>query len=407
MFGNMVRCCHNLYMWEYDESLNLLHTNCDSALEYNSSIPMNIPIETIQKITSGSKYPVIIGNEIGMTWVVTPSETISSGYMYYVLGPSFIDAVSVQTIEDSLFLRDISPELRKGMVQFIRGLPVISINRLMEYSIMFYYCLTGKSITISDLRHMEDSEAAVTAIEPDKLEDRHGTYEAERELLQMVREGNLNYRSKIDKLTMTGKMGTMSTGNPMRQIKNAVNALNVLFSRAAIEGGLSPEVSLTLSDYYFRRVESAANPSELGSISGTMQEDYIHRVHQCRNSTVSKAVQNCCDYISMHIEEDICMEALALQEGYTVPYLRRKFMQEKGLAINEYIQKLKLERAKQLLQTTKLSVQDISDRLNFCSHSYFTKAFRQAYGVPPTVYRKATPDVSKKEAQTTTLEERS
>lgn len=397
LFGNMVRCCHNLYMWEYDEELKLLYTNCDSALEYNGSIPMNIPLETIRKNITGSIYPVIISNEIGMTWVIIPVEKVGFGNVLYVLGPLFIDAVSVQSIEASLLIRSLSAELRRGIVQFIRGLPVISVNRMMEYTIMFYYCLTGEKIAISDLRHMEGPDLAAVSIDPDKLVDRHGTYEAEQEMLQMVREGNLNYRSHIDKLAMTGTVGTMSVGDPMRQIKNAVNTQNVLFSRAAIEGGLSPEVSLTLSDYYFQRVEAAVNPSELGSISSAMQEDYIRRVHQRRNTTASKPVQNCCDYISLHIEEDINIETLALREGYTAAYLRRKFIQEKGIAIKEYIQNLKLERAKQLLQTTKLSVQDISDRLNFCSHSYFTKAFRQAYGVAPTIYRKAPPNVTDKE----------
>ncbi len=62
----------------------------------------------------------------------------------------------------------------------------------------------------------------------------------------------------MNRLAMSGSMGTLAGGNGSRQMKNAVLACIVLFSRAAIEGGLSPKVVMTLTDHFFRAWRPAA-----------------------------------------------------------------------------------------------------------------------------------------------------
>ena len=52
-------------------------------------------------------------------------------------------------------------------------------------------------------------------------------------------------------------------------------------------------------------------------------------------------------------------------------------------------EKIRMEHASELLKGTKLTVEDISDRVGYESVYAFSRAFRQYYNIPPGAYRKA------------------
>lgn len=122
-----------------------------------------------------------------------------------------------------------------------------------------------------------------------------------------------------------------------------------------------------------------------------MQADFIGRVHRCRTSNLSQPILDCCEYISLHLEDKLTLAVLARQTGYTENYLSKKFKREMNLTPIEYIRRERLERAALLLRTTQDDVQDISERLHFCSQSYFADNFRKLFGCSPTAYRQQKP----------------
>ena len=74
--------------------------------------------------------------------------------------------------------------------------------------------------------------------------------------------------------------------------------------------------------------------------------------------------------------------------GYTEYYLTEKFKKETGQSVSSYIRYAKVERAKVLLSTTDLSIQEVSERLAFSTVNYFIKIFRETAGYTPAQYRK-------------------
>jgi len=216
----------------------------------------------------------------------------------------------------------------------------------------------------------------------------HGTYEMEQQMVRMVREGNLDYKRHMDRIALAGSMGQLSrSGDQIRQMKNAVLVCIILFSRAAIEGGLAPEISMTLTDHYFQSVEACKSLPELTEIAMTMQDDFVLRVHKCRNSSLSKPVQECCDYIDLHMEEPFTLGDMAEKLRYSEVYLCRKFKEETGKTFRDYVRSRKLERAKDMMANNSLPIKEISERLGFCSLSYFGKSFKEAYGMSPSEWR--------------------
>ncbi|MBI3829162.1 MAG: AraC family transcriptional regulator [Planctomycetes bacterium] len=74
-----------------------------------------------------------------------------------------------------------------------------------------------------------------------------------------------------------------------------------------------------------------------------------------------------------------------LHVGYST--LRRRFKQQTGYAVKEYILRVQLRRAKELLAFTKMPVEQVAEATGFADPFYFSRLFREREGVPPSVFR--------------------
>lgn len=94
------------------------------------------------------------------------------------------------------------------------------------------------------------------------------------------------------------------------------------------------------------------------------------------------------DYITLHPEKMLTREQMCDMCGVSESTLRRLFKEKMGKTIAEFIRDTKMVYAAHLLVTTSDLVSDIGYRLGFESPSYFTKSFRENYGISPQEYRK-------------------
>ena len=99
-------------------------------------------------------------------------------------------------------------------------------------------------------------------------------------------------------------------------------------------------------------------------------------------------VKRSLEYIHTHIDEMITVSALATVEHMSVSAFNKAFVKAKGATPGEYMLKCKIERAKELLSKTDLSVTDIAYKLGFSSSQYFATVFRRFCCTTPTKYRK-------------------
>ena len=87
-----------------------------------------------------------------------------------------------------------------------------------------------------------------------------------------------------------------------------------------------------------------------------------------------------------HIREKINLEDIAKGAGYSGYYLSRKFQQETGKSLTNYIQERKIEYAKTKLLESAAPIADLSEELSFSSPSYFSAVFRKVTGQSPAEY---------------------
>ncbi|MDF2724451.1 MAG: AraC family transcriptional regulator [Paenibacillus sp.] len=104
-----------------------------------------------------------------------------------------------------------------------------------------------------------------------------------------------------------------------------------------------------------------------------------------KSYSIVMQIQN---YIMSHYCDNIEIADLARYVQRTPNYISTVFRQVTGQTITDYIQRVRIAEACNLLIHSQMTVGEISDRLGFCEQSYFNKVFKKVTGLPPSAYLK-------------------
>lgn len=99
-------------------------------------------------------------------------------------------------------------------------------------------------------------------------------------------------------------------------------------------------------------------------------------------------IDQICDYIEMHYQENLNLETLAEEFYLSSSHLSHYFKKKKEVSVGKYIENIRLEHAERLLQKTDESISDIADQVGYGDGNYFTKVFRKKHNMTPSEYRK-------------------
>lgn len=100
-------------------------------------------------------------------------------------------------------------------------------------------------------------------------------------------------------------------------------------------------------------------------------------------------LQCVCDYIEAHLDCELTLEALGRVAQYSPYHLSRLFRTAMGQTLHQYVTTRRLAKAKLLLETSDLPLQQIAQQTGFSDQSHLSKHFRRAYGYAPSAERKA------------------
>ena len=390
LLQELVACCDSISTWCYDAKGELLFSNCTDETVLNTAFSAFGCRSILMEHTNIWSNPFLLGTSLGLVWGAAFEREDGVLRRFWLLGPVFYATTTKGQIELGYdFYRglELSVAWKEQFMQAAARLPVVTNVLLGRYLLMLHYCLTGQTLHYSDIVMPTELLRPAKPAEPTKR-DRYQVYAAERALLDMVRNGDLNYAEAFSNSSLLSSGVPVSGPDPLRQVKSSITVFTSLVCRAAIEGGVSPEEAYSLGDAYIQRAENARSQQELLNLPATMYDDFIHRVHRCRtNPRYSPMVQKCVDYIDLHLEQKIQAADLAAQLGYDDYYITRRFKRETGYSLTNYIKFAKIERAKVLLQSTRLTVQQIADGLGFTTRSYFIQCFKAVTGRTPTAWR--------------------
>lgn len=96
-------------------------------------------------------------------------------------------------------------------------------------------------------------------------------------------------------------------------------------------------------------------------------------------------VQN---WLEEHFDQPLLIDDVARQFGFGVRNFKRRFKEATGYTPITYLQTLRLEKAKQLLESTRMTLDSITYTVGYEDGNSFRRLFRQRVGLLPAAYRK-------------------
>jgi len=89
-------------------------------------------------------------------------------------------------------------------------------------------------------------------------------------------------------------------------------------------------------------------------------------------------------YISMHYSEKLTVKNLAQQVHLDSDYFGQLFKREKGMMVNQYIIRIRIQKAEDMLQSGNYKVHEVAENCGFSDTFHFYKSFKALRGVPPS-----------------------
>lgn len=151
-----------------------------------------------------------------------------------------------------------------------------------------------------------------------------------------------------------------------------------------------PNGFIPLSELEVEKIKSHLTKSELLS----WLTDHLLNLFDMENhprfkqKKHAKVIGQVIHYIEEHLHQNVTLREVADELCFSPNYLGAIFKEETGKSYNEYIITLRMEKARDLLQDPKIKVYEVADRVGYRYMPYFSRQFKETYGMTPIEYRR-------------------
>ena len=235
-----------------------------------------------------------------------------------------------------------------------------------------------------------DKNKKVFFINEERIDEQEDTWRhtwlQESNLMNAIREGQSD--AAIENCRLMDQDSGRLAKKEIEHWKRLVIIGISLSARAAIEGGLPPKDAYRISGYYITSVDNYKDAESLLEMRDTALRDLADnvkkRIGQKKHSPYTK---KCMDYIEKNYRNKIYLEEIAEKLEISPSYLSRTFKNETGETVKNYLTKVRIDHAGNLLKYSNESLSDIAAYVNFPSQSYFCRIFKKLTGISPKAYR--------------------
>lgn len=107
-----------------------------------------------------------------------------------------------------------------------------------------------------------------------------------------------------------------------------------------------------------------------------------------KNHKYNLVMDQCMAYIQENYSKDLSLEEIARRFDFNYSYFSSYFKKISGLKFTDYVAKVRLQKAKDLLRTTDKKVYDIALEVGYANAQYFYRVFKKEFGLSPEEFRK-------------------
>lgn len=262
-----------------------------------------------------------------------------------------------------------------------------TLTMLIRYMLQQEQKYIGQRLEISKM-NMERLRAA-KEMQIRESQPHYNKYpiELEKELIASVQMGDKNQAKQIINRFLN-EIFSYASGD-LEIVKAKLYEFTAFLSRSAVEAG-APLATLTgvIRKSSLLLLENA-DFSDICRETVEILDGFIDAVYESRGKkNTSEHLYKAIQYINAHYFEDLNLDILAQNVFVSSYYLSHLFRREMGVTFSDYLTKVRVSRAKELLMEGRL-VEDVSECVGYRDGNYFIKIFKKYVGVTPSKYRKS------------------
>ncbi|EGO64760.1 response regulator [Acetonema longum] len=173
----------------------------------------------------------------------------------------------------------------------------------------------------------------------------------------------------------------------MEAVKACMLELLIVLSRSAVEGGANLEQLTLLNVDRINQLTRCSSGEQMHYWMLDSLDRFLDNMLENRNSMNVRLVNRASEYIRQNCQRNVSLEEVAKLVHLSPFYFSRLFKQEKGCNFVDFLTRMRVDKAKRMLQNAEHTIVRIAAASGYQDASYFCRVFRQEVGMTPTQYR--------------------
>ena len=159
-----------------------------------------------------------------------------------------------------------------------------------------------------------------------------------------------------------------------------------LYTSAGVTAGIDLALKLIENDYGRELARKVAHRLVVSLKRSGRKSQYGARL--VSRSAGDERIQDVQHWIRNHLALDLTVEALAGRAGMGVRHFMRLFRKEMGTTPADFVESVRVDAARQLIETSRMKLQHVATHCGFCNQNVMRRAFIRRVGSGPSLYRK-------------------
>jgi len=275
---------------------------------------------------------------------------------------------------------------------FSANMPAWSPSRIREAAMflqdVFYRASGWKPALLEEnkIKALQQRHISEAMEEQKKSGDYGYSRDKERALLSLIRAGDHNGARRMLN-DMLGNMYLLSSKLAVLRARS-IELMGYL-ARTAVEDNPVFEPLIERNHAWMHKLIEAPDFETLSQVLMRALDDFMQGIYARGFNCYHPRVGRLLDYLALHYSEQLSLKQIADNSGMSVSRIAHLVKQHTGKTIWQHMMRIRIAKARQLLEKTEEPCSQIAFMTGFCDQSYFTKHFRRLTGATPANYRRS------------------
>lgn len=390
-----------------DKHLNLMvRKSVEMEVYYDRSLRMHEVFDYLadtfykEAINETNFYTYFFTNHLVSNIVFVKEENKLIGA--FITEPASLDKETKSKLEKSISITNQVTKYKKELESMVSKIPVIHSDRIGALGIVLLELSKNMSkkepgqVILKKEHQVTKISFSNTVIDRnkiynDKFEEENIFFSFSLKLSSLVRSGDVQGVMKLLHSMDTSylPLEKIRSTDFLRIFKNQLIKICSLACFIAIEAKASYHKTMNATDGFRTKVEELDHIGEIFHLFKITIIGITNLVAKSNVTLYSKPVHQAMDYITFHYAEKITLKKLAEHTRLSTSYLSKQIKKETGMNLVDNINRVRIERSKELLVDDNISILEVAHSVGFVYQNHFASVFRRFMSITPTAYKKS------------------